>query len=613
MPDNSPESTTSIIHQTHPSVLNSRPEWNKWRTCYEGGQKFIDDHLKKFSDKETTTEFRARKSITPAPVFARAAVNDIRNSIFQHMRDITRIGGTEDYQAAVNGFQDGVDLRGTGMNSFMGRSVLTELLVMGKVGVYVDMPRLSDIRSGLTLADTKNIRPYIYMYRVEDIINWSFSHPSEPSEFNSLLLRDVSLDYDPTSFLPNRTSSRFRYLWIDHETGFVKMRFYNKDGEQIDIAGNPSKEEVQLGLRRIPFVLLDMGGSVMQDVCGYQIALLNVESSDISYTLKANYPYYVEQQDMRTTGSHLTPNANPDGSASDGQQRSHLKEIQTGINQARAYDIGADAPSFINPSSEPLLASMKKQEQYKSDIRKLVNLAVTNIVSGASAESKLMDNQGLESGLSYIGLILETAETKLVKLWTAYEDKRESKQKLAVIKYPERYSLKTEKQRLEEAEKAIEVTRQIPSSAARRELWKVIAENLLTGRVDLKMIQKIFKEIEDSPFTTSDPEIIDMALERGVLDLETAAEALGFDSDAPKEAQKDQAIRLALIQRAQTSPEDGNNTIVPGEQGARGLADADPDPGKAKEEKEASQNPDLQADRNPRVRGRGRKKKRGNK
>ena len=34
-----------------------------------------------------------------------------------------------------------------------------------------------------------------------------------------------------------------------------------------------------------------------------------------------------------------------------------------------------------------------------------------------------MDNQGLEAGLSYIGLLLESAERQIAEIWAAYEER----------------------------------------------------------------------------------------------------------------------------------------------------------------------------------------------
>ncbi len=45
-----------------------------------------------------------------------------------------------------------------------------------------------------------------------------------------------------------------------------------------------------------------------------------------------------------------------------------------------------------------------------------MNLAVSSLAVRASAESKAMDNQGLEAGLSYIGLLLDIAERQIAEL-----------------------------------------------------------------------------------------------------------------------------------------------------------------------------------------------------
>jgi hypothetical protein len=100
--------------------------------------------------------------------------------------------------------------------------------------------------------------------------------------------------------------------------------------------------------------MLDIGDSLIKDVCQHQIALLNLVSSDVNYALKGNFPFYVEQRDMRALGSHLKVAANADGTATQGGQGASDTDIKVGVTQGRAYDKGANAPQFINPSSEPL-------------------------------------------------------------------------------------------------------------------------------------------------------------------------------------------------------------------------------------------------------------------
>ena len=95
---------------------------------------------------------------------------------------------------------------------------------------------------------------------------------------------------------------------------------------------------VELELTRIPFVLLDIGDSMIKDVVNHQIALLNLGSGDVNYALKANFPFYVEQKDQRATGSHLKNAIGEDGTATTGGQPAADNDIKVGVTQGRTYD-----------------------------------------------------------------------------------------------------------------------------------------------------------------------------------------------------------------------------------------------------------------------------------
>ncbi|REJ65641.1 MAG: hypothetical protein DWQ31_17015 [Planctomycetota bacterium] len=572
-------------------------DWEKWRLTYQGGEEFRQRYLERFSVREDQNEFEQRRSITPIPSFAKAAINDIRNSIFQRMRDIVRLDGSETYLRAINGNNNGVDLRGSTMNAFLGMKVLTELLVMGRVGVYVDNPV---VESEGTLATTGSARPYLYSYSVEDILSWHCAKPEEPSEFQSLLLQDTCLHFDQRTLLPLQTFHRFRLLWIDQETGRVNLQFFNENGEETDRDGNPAGP-VQLELSRIPFVMLDIGDSLIKDVCHHQIALLNLGSSDVNYALKANFPFYVEQRDMRAVGGHLKHAASEDGTATQGGQGSTDTDIKVGSTQGRAYDIKAQQPAFINPSSEPLDASLKLQTKLEEDVRKLVNLAVVNLATRASAESKSMDNQGLEAGLSFIGLVLESAERRIAEFWAAYEERRPERRKVATVKYPDRYSLKTDADRIDEANKLSDLMTTVPGRTIKREIAKNIVTVLLGGKVGVERIEKIHREIDTSPFTTSDPRTIIDAKDAGLVGEKTASMALGFDDDEFLIAREDHSARIVRIAQVQGQTGDGS-----GDPAARGIDDLSPDPANAgREEKAESRDTTLQDTTKPRVRGEG--------
>jgi len=602
-----------VIDYRHPNFYRDQAYWDIWRATYNGGDDFTYTYLQQFTTRETTTDFNNRRQITPCAAFAKAAVNDIRNAIFQRMRDVLRKDGSLVYQKAMEGFDGGVDLRGSNMTAFMGYEVLTELLIMGRVGIYVDMPAVQ----ATTLAGEGNARPYLYMYPVEDILSWTASRPDQKSEYQAVLLRDRCVDYGDLSDysdqlpveLPQGSFERYRFVFICPIDGKVKVQFFNAKGNPItpDNIEMLAVDPIPLDLEQIPFTVLDIGDSVLKDVCKHQIALLNLGSSDISYALKSNFPFYIEQKDLRAVGDHLKHASTSDGTASSGGQPSANHEVPLGVSQGRAYDLRAERPGFINPSPEPLMASIKLQEKLEDDIRKLVNLAVANKVGKSiSAESKDMDNQGLEAGLSFIGMILENGERRIAEHWSAYEEKNTNKRKSPVIKYPDRYSLKTDLTRLEEAKKLTELMYSVPGSTVKRELAKCIVSSLLMGRVSVEIMNKINEEIDTAPYTTSDPEIILRAKELGAVGDETASLALGFNEDEAEKAQADHIKRILRIQESQTP----NNGQLNGDPASRGNPDLSTDPGRqAKDEKTLSRETTLKTDTSSPVRGPGKDNK----
>ena len=567
--------TTRVIDTRHPRYVNDMLWWEDWRECYEGGPDYVQRNLKKFSERETDADFNTRVFFTPIPTYAKAAINDIRNSIFQRLRDVTRRDGSKSYMTASAGEKGGVDNNGSSMQHFVGITVLTELLVMGRCGVYVDMPRFDSDTP--TLADVGSKRPYVYHYPVEDILSWSTTKPEAPGEFQAVLLRDRGVDYNASFIqgidLPSGQYTRYRLMWINQETGKVNMRLFDEDDLQINLYGNPDPgNDIQLDLTRIPFTMVDIKGSLLKDVYKHQVALLNLGSSDVSYALKANFPFYTEQKDMRAVGAHLKETVSDDGSTGTSDNSKPGKEARAGVSHGRTYDLKAERPGFIHPSPEPLHASIALQEKLEDDIRKLVNLEVQNKQGSraSSAEALKMSDQGLEAGLSYIGLVLEGAERDIATFWAAYEGKK-GKAQIAVVKYPDRYSLKNDEDRIIEAKSLADLMYSVPGETVKKELSKNIVTALLAGRISVGRMDEIFKEIDKAEYTTSNPDVIIRAHEAGLCGEQVASMALGFDENEYLTAREDHAAKAKRILEAQMSGK------VQGLQAAQGGAPAAPD------------------------------------
>jgi len=588
--------SVNISSTRHPDYYYNLSDWSTWRWIWEGGEGFTRTYLKKYTERESNTDFERRRDITPVPGFAKAALVDIKNAVFHRMVDIFRRGGSDSYQSSIQGQKGGVDRRGASMNHFIGTQVLPEMLAMGKCGVFVD----NIAPTGPTMADSAGASPYLYMYRVEDIMSWKCALPEAEGDFEAILLRDWCIDYSPAwggIEMPKGEFERFRLVYIGDD-GFVHYQFFDADGQPITSDGKPGGEPVRLDLKRIPFVMFDIGESLLKDIATHQIALLNLVSSDVAYALKSNFPFYTEQTDTRAMGSHLKSDVMENGTASGGGQQSGDNQIKVGAHDGRTYDIKAERPGFIHPSSEPLRASMELQRKLEDDIRKLVNLAVVSLGnSRASGEAKSIDNQGLESGLAFIGLVLEGAERKIADHWAAYEgnDSRDT----AIIAYPEQYTMKSQLERIEEADKLTALMFSIPGKTVKKELAKDAVTALLGGKTNIATLGKIYREIDEAKYSTSDPKVIELAKEQMLASDITLSDALGFDGETeiPK-AQEDHEDRIERIQKAQES-----HLGAERDPGAQGINDLSANPQAAKEERAEATSTETSDSTKKKVRG----------
>lgn len=564
---------TSIDKIRHPDFTARELDFYKWRSVFEGGRQFINRYLIKFSARETDEDFANRKCITYPPAHAKAAITDIRNAIFQRMTDITRIGGPKSYQDAVAGIGRGVDNRGNSMNSYIGRFVLQELLVLGRVGIYIDKPPLP---KNSTLADTDATRPYLYIYTAESIRSW---HYNEANELDAILLEDHFYSFDEDSGLVTGQDTRYRLMRLTSEG--VVVTFY--EWEDDDQGKRKLVETVKLlDLKRIPFVILELTNSLLADVADYQIALLNLGSSDMNYAMKSNFPFYTEQYSPQSRLPHMRPAGADDGTANEAGT-SKAQEINSGGTQGRAYSKDLERPGFIHPSPEPLRVSMEKQDRMIIEIRQLVNLALTSIrPARASAESKALDNQGLEAGLSYIGLELEYCEREIAKIWAEYE---EDSPEPAYVKYPDNYELRTDKDRRAEAAELEDLKKGTPSETYKKVIAKQIARVTVGTQVTQATLNRIYAEIDAAIVVDTDPDIIRMDHEAGFVSTATGSQIRGYPKGEAAKAAVDHAERISRIAAAQ-SP-DGMQRMA-----ARGVPDGEGDRKSGAEEKEMSQSAD---------------------
>jgi len=301
-----------------------------------------------------------------------------------------------------------------------------------------------------------------------------------------------------------------------------------------------------------------------------------MESSDISYSLKANFPFLAKPADVHT-GKHLKK-------SDDG--------IEVGNIQGMQYS-GDHAPEFIHPSSEPMKASMAKQEQIKESISQQINLAVASVAQ-KSAESKQFDERGLESGLSAIGEILEHGERKIAVFYAQFEGSG----LVATINYPDKYSLKTDEDRINEVKLIQEQKDEMPSLTGKKALAKMAAHTLFDTKLSVNDLKTIIEEIEQSNNVGASAKTVAADVENGILSHATGAIMRGYEKGEPAKAAIEHAERLARIEAAQTQARVNTENSA-----ARGINDKAGDNQDAIEEKQQSQDPNVDGDGKTKTRG----------
>lgn len=502
-------------------------ECERYRLTYRGGRDFVNTYLKKYSKRESNEDFADRREMSYCPGFAASALEEIVNAIVSHLPDVARLCDSKTYKAAILGQAGGVDYKGAGIDSFIGSEVLLEMAMMKEVGVYVDMP--TDVPSVRT---SSSIHPYFYIYQREDIQAIEYAKPGAGYEYEQVLLRRRKEKYDDDYHLI--TGYEDEYLLLTHTDSGIEVRIFD--------AKNEETSNNILDLPKIPFTIFSLKHSLLKDAADYQIALLNLESTDINFLRKANFPVFVEQVNF--------PQNLPNAKAEEDDDEDVIPEnkVEYGVQTGIRYGRNMSAPAFINPSPEPTEVAMEKEAQIKRDIRLLVHLAVSSLGGRVqSAESKEFDKQGLENGLAKIALVLEEGERKLIEFWQAYE----SINKEVYVQYPRQFDLRTDKDRRDEAKELSERAREVPSMTFQKEMMKRVTTTLMSNHIRPEVLEKIHKEIDDAPSMTSDAKTVLADFEAGLVSAGTASKIRGYAEEEVIKAQEEHAERVKMISEAQ--------------------------------------------------------------
>lgn len=510
-------------------------DWLKWRFCYQGGDDFRDEFLKEFVGsvgQEGDVAFERRRDLTPIPTFAKMEINKIKNSVGRRLRDVRRSGGTDVFQDAVQGNKRGVDLRGSSMNSYITKQLLPELLVMGKVGVLVDAPVIRPLagKEVISRADVpRTFQPYLNRFTIENTPILIEAPSESPSDWSHVLVETEKQEFNLLTGEADCVKT-FRYYWLEEDD---QARLGKVNTIFLDASAQPLSDVLKLDLDAIPFVQFQIDNSLMIDVCSYQIALLNMISADSSYAIDSNFPFLTRQGGGTDIGEHL------DGGDGD-------ETTRVGTDRGLNYGRGLERPGFISPPSEPMDASVSLRREMKDEVSALIQGALTDLGTEGS----------VEAGLGAIGDSLLCGESRLWDHFTVYEERRPERREIATIAYPNTWTLKSDDQRLNEAEKFIKLGNLVVGRKNKQQMAIKAVESLHGGTVSTEKMNGFISEINASPIAIADPDVLLKAKQAGALSTETVSIALGAKKDEHLKAKADGAERAKAVVAAQSSVND---------------------------------------------------------
>ncbi len=527
-----------LIDIRHPVWSDCHADWMTYRLVYEGGAAFIDAFLLKYSRREGKSVFAQRKELTYNPSHTTTCLNMYRDAMMSKSHEIIRTGDPV-YKEIVS---KNVDQSNNSMDSFMGLQFIPWLMAQQRRFIIVDAPPKAE---GTTKDEDKG-RPFIWAVNAENVLAWKM----EAGKFTKILILEMAECEDPATGLAVGTEIQYRYMeLVPAGTGEIQVsKDYsftpvsaNEDCVMVRLLDPNGKDKVEpyaLDIPRVPVVMGELVESMVKNSSKIQIGLLNLNSTDMMFLFKGNFPLYVENRDkaQRVIPPRATKKAVRNMEKVDLEDRevdeddtSHEKK-EVGVNDGVSYGKDLQPPSFIAPPTENCTLSMAKQEAMKAEIRVLLDMALVSMANKAlqqSGDSKEMDRVGLDKGLSYIGSVCENVERDVAEIIHLF---LKSAQKYEV-KYPTDYSLKTKGERIAEANALQPSKTMIRSEKWQKKMSKSQARIVMTGSFPSAEIEEVEQDIEATVWFDESIErstMIGQDILNGVLSKETGCELRGF-------------------------------------------------------------------------------------
>jgi len=267
------------IDDKHSEYTGAAPKWQRCRAAiagqdavHAGGELYLPK-LKE-QTKEEYAAYKLRASYFNA---TGRTLEGLVGMVFRKAPEI-------EAPTAMQGIIDDIDLKGTPLKN-LAMKVLDEVLGVGRVGILVEYPVVTDQPANAATAAQLNLRPYAAVYSAETIINWKAARINNVYQPVDVRLAET---YEDES---GKTQEQVRRLMLN-EGGIYVQQIWRKTeatGDWVQIDGDITPLMRSQPMREIPFWVF---GPKENELCVQDSPLLDLVDINLAhYRVTADYEH----------------------------------------------------------------------------------------------------------------------------------------------------------------------------------------------------------------------------------------------------------------------------------------------------------------------------------
>jgi hypothetical protein len=304
-----------------------------------------------------------------------------------------------DVPAAMEELVADIDLQGTTLAG-LAQHALGEVVEVGRIGILVEYPVVTDQPRSAADASSLNLRPYASVYRAESIINWRSARVNNAMQLVMVALMESYAVSDDG--FESKSEPQIRVLSL--EDGRYIQRLYRKANEQwVQEGGDITPMINSQPIREIPFFILGPNANTpdVQDPPILDLADLNLAH----YRVTADYEHGCHFTGLPTP---VVSGYQPDAEANE--------SFYIGSTKAWVFPNPEASATFLEFTGQGLSAIEKNLDRKEAQMAAIGARMLAPEKAGIESEGTLaMRHNGEDSVLGSMANMVSAGMTKMLQ------------------------------------------------------------------------------------------------------------------------------------------------------------------------------------------------------